>query len=417
MARLNRNHNRNRDNQATAPQLTVHEDSDYGSKESDSDPQLIKSRSRRTRSKKASTVINGNSSDEKSDGVVDDGAMSARFSSIRLNGQRQEVGSKKSRQQEKENTSGKEDILSNSEKSKTRRALGSTQANPLLLPLPSTSAQKGRYSLENVENFRPKSASWREDEGNNLVSSSSSSKDGRRRGEPERTLSKSPRKTGTTARIEKKRVSQFQLSDDENGVSGGESDSLDDFIVEDDEDISYIQDSDEELEEDEEEPVVEPKTPRRLFKGTRPESARVGRADMGNNTTGHSSSVRANVLQPEGFQGRDQPSAFLNLQPITYDKEIAGTEPTITRSPFKGTQLVSARHDRTGIGNNTTDHSSSVAANVLHPRAFEKVDQSFALLDLQPTTYDKSNQDTPVKKPQADTMEPAGGPQDRPAKK
>ena len=209
---------------------------------------------------------------------------------------------------------------------KNRRPLGSTRANPLLLPLSSSSSKKERYSLTNLENFHPKSENWEgEEDGYGQPGRSRKKASGF-----ERTGSKASPKGGRAGRRD-----GTPGSEDESG-SGDEFDSLDDFIVSDNDEISY-HDSEDELDEtEEEEIVVKPKTPRRLFRGKRPRQGQDKRdpGEQHNNATTETKKL-------------DVVSELLSNTTLSSEKEISSRldlRPTSTSASSQDTPIKKKQH-------------------------------------------------------------------------
>lgn len=211
---------------------------------------------------------------------------------------------------------------------KSRRPLGSTRANPLLLPLSSSSSKKERYSLTNLENFHPKSENWEDDDDARGQPRRSRKKESGL----ERTRLKASRKGGRDGR-------RGGSPESEDGSeSGDEFDSLDDFIVSDNDEISYHDSADEleEMEEEEEENIIpKQKTSRRLFRGRRPRQGENKRdsGEQHNNTATKAKTVDTvnELLTTTTLSSEKELSSHLDLKPTS-------ASPSGQDSPIKKTQ-------------------------------------------------------------------------------
>ena len=211
---------------------------------------------------------------------------------------------------------------------KNRKPLGSTRANPLLLPLSSSSSKKERYSLTNLENFHPKSENWEDDDDARGQLRRSRKKDSGL--EPTRV--KASRKGGRDGR-------RGGSPESEDGSeSENEFDSLDDFIVSDNDEISYHDSAgelDETEEEEEEEIIPKQKTSRRLFRGRRPRQGEDKRdsVEKHNNIATKAKALDiVNELSTTTTLSREKEfSSHLHLKPTS-------TSPSSQDTPIKKTQ-------------------------------------------------------------------------------
>jgi hypothetical protein len=187
----------------------------------------------------------------------DDGVLATELSSLRLSDHPIRKKTIKTAESSSEST-----VAGKKQKGRAR-PLGSAKKNPLLVSLSSSSESGDRYSLENVENFRPKDESWGELPS---VSKDISKRSPKKAAPNPSTLLNKNDEAETEVPIGPDAADD---EDDAAGTSDDGFDSLEDFIVDDDADISYCEDSDA-IVEDEEEVVVKPKSPkRRLFRGVR----------------------------------------------------------------------------------------------------------------------------------------------------
>jgi hypothetical protein len=229
----------------------------------------------------------------------DDGALAKELSTLRLSDHpvRKKTG--------KTADAGSESTVAGKKQKSRARPLGSAKKNPLLVSLSSSSESGDRYSLENVENFRPKDESWGE-----LPSV------------PKDKSKRSPKKPvpNRATFIDKDDEAETEVpigsdaADDEDDAADASDDgfdSLEDFIVDDDADISYCEDSDE-IVEDEEEVVVKPKSPRRrLFRGLRRND------NPSSNTSSLSKDTTVNALGLDSSDSEERFPAPLDLKPAT----------------------------------------------------------------------------------------------------
>lgn len=229
--------------------------------------------------KKPRSLARTKSRDEENENENDGGSLTVRFTSLKI---KESANDGDEENRDAEPTPPRR-------KTKSRRPLGSTRANPLLLPLSSSSAKKERYSLTNLENFHPKSENW-EDEDDAHAKPNRSSKGS------DETKSKPSRGAARVGR------SENIPAVEERSESGDGFESLDDFIISDDEDISYhdseqdIKEENDEEEEEKEEIILMPKTPRRLFRGRRPAQAKHDNGEQHDSTTESESLATAKEL-------------------------------------------------------------------------------------------------------------------------
>lgn len=150
------------------------------------------------------------------------------------------------------------------QRQKRTRTLRATKANSLLLPLQQRPRQRQSAKVETDDYDKEN------DVAEQLAEPHST--------EINTTLQRSPTRrargaaTPRRSRIEERQPSPVDPDTDEDAVEGDSVDSLDDFIVSDDEEISYHETSDSETEE-ERSPTPPPKSTRkRLMRGKKPDS-------------------------------------------------------------------------------------------------------------------------------------------------
>ncbi|KAL1956179.1 hypothetical protein VTO42DRAFT_7526 [Malbranchea cinnamomea] len=245
-------------------------------------------------------------------------------------------------------------------KAKGRRPLGLTRTNPLLLPLSSSSAKKERYSLTNVENFNPKNeALEKEEDAFNRPSRSY-----------KRSLQKTTKLPDKIDQMGREDATQSKTSDEEVDESEEEFDSLDDFIVSDD-DISY-RDSEDEIEEDENEVILKPKTPRRLFRGRPPPSARRDAGTSSTNTIESQKSSTVNKLPTQQLDDEGISSFSFSLKPtlICQDKQNTPVKKTLSTNMDDGD--VSGKYPRKNSSVPASKTRSGQADSVTPPTSPSK---------------------------------------------
>lgn len=151
------------------------------------------------------------------------------------------------------------------QKQKKTRTLRATKANSLLLPLQQRQRQRTSVKVETDDYDKENDITDEVGEPHNTETEAP------RRSPTRRTRDTAP--TARRSRAEEKQPSPVRSDSDEDNVGDDSFDSIDDFIVSDNDDVSYYETSDSETEEEKAPTPPPPKSTRkRLMRGRKPAS-------------------------------------------------------------------------------------------------------------------------------------------------